>query len=116
VHLNWIWGPLHASSIAPLLATGFKNVSHAMCTNLAERLDEETNNFHMPIVEMIITLNDVSCLSHISIHRKMMTHMDKIFQDQGAELMVEVLGVDEDYAVEECKKMFCGYIAFAWLK
>jgi len=34
----------------PLLATWFKNVSHAICTTLTERCHEETNNFYQQLL------------------------------------------------------------------
>jgi len=61
--------------------------------DLCERWHTETSSFHLYVREMSITLNDVACLLHIPIERKMLDHPKKVSQVTGAELMVAHLGV-----------------------
>ena len=71
----WFWGPVDASSLRPLLLTGYKSMSHELVCAMAERWHEETNNFHLPVGEMTITLDDVACLLDIPIAGRLMRRM-----------------------------------------
>jgi len=60
-------GPVEWFRSYPLLKTGYENTSHGLVCTLSERWHEETNNFHLFVGEMTITLDDVVCLLHIPI-------------------------------------------------
>jgi len=64
---HWFWEPVDRSDLRPLLLTGYESISHGLVCAMAERWHKETNSFHLPVVEMTITLDDVACLLHIPI-------------------------------------------------
>ena len=47
----------------------------------------------MVLGEMIVTLDDVACLTHLPVKGRMLSHPKKMSQTKGAELMVRPLGV-----------------------
>ena len=55
------------SGLRPLFLTGYDIISHGLVCAMAERWHQETNNFHLHVGEMTITLDDVACLLHIPI-------------------------------------------------
>lgn len=63
------------------------NLIHVIPTTLSEGWHKETSKFHMPIGVMTISLDDVSCLPHIPMEGEVLTHIEKISQDQGVEYM-----------------------------
>jgi len=61
---------------------------------------------------MTITLDDVACLLHIPIEGIMLSHLKKVSQADGVELMVRHLGVTQAEAVKNCKGEFGVYISY----
>ena len=49
---------------------------------------------------MSIILDDVSCLLHLPIRRKLIDHT-RISKDEALKLMVDYLGVNPEYALRE---------------
>nr|ABE87598.2 IMP dehydrogenase/GMP reductase, related [Medicago truncatula] len=50
------------SGLTPLLTSGYENISHGFVCAMTERWHEETSNFHLPVGEMTITLDDADLL------------------------------------------------------
>ncbi|GAU40191.1 hypothetical protein TSUD_374990 [Trifolium subterraneum] len=73
--LAWFWDVVKDSGLRPLLKTNYNHVGSGQLTAFTERWQLETGTFHLPIGEMTITLDDVSCLLHISISGKMLNHV-----------------------------------------
>ncbi|KAK2355316.1 protein MAIN-LIKE [Trifolium repens] len=61
--------------LRPLLKTNYNNVDWGLLTAFTERWQPDTGTFHLPVGEMTITLDDVSCLLHIPISGKMLNHV-----------------------------------------
>jgi len=59
-----------------------------------ERWHAETNSFHLPIGEMIITLDDVSSLLHLPILGQFPTYVPLEYNG-AATILTELLGVEE---------------------
>lgn len=114
-HLNWFYNPFITFDLSEILARGYNNVGHPMITILYKRWHEEISGFHLLVWEMAMMLNGVSCLLHIPIKGKVMNYMPKISEDQGVELMNELLGIIHTSKVEECEKHFGTHIGFSWL-
>jgi len=72
--LDWFWGHVEASGLHDLIYIGYSTVTHAMVHALCERWHTETNNFHLPVGEIAITLDDVYNLLHHHIHGRMLDH------------------------------------------
>jgi hypothetical protein len=113
---RWFWDPVRASGLHDLIYTGYANVSHALLMALCERWHTETNNFHLPVGEMSITLDDVVCLLHIPIEGWMLDDPKKVSRVTGAELMVSHLGVPHTVAVKNYKDEYGAYISYMTLK
>ena len=79
--MKWFWTPVIGSSLFPLMHTMFSPVSGVMLTALFERWHEKIINFHMPVGEMTVMLDDVMCLLHILMEGKMMAHEDNISKE-----------------------------------
>jgi len=69
---QWFWNEVNASGLTPLLNTWYENISNRFICALSERWHEETNNFHLHVGEMTITLDDVACLLGIPITRRLL--------------------------------------------
>lgn len=61
------------------------------------------SSFHLPLSEMSITLNNVSCLLHLLIKRKLLNH-GRINKDEALEVVVDYLRVDLEVSMRELKK------------
>ncbi|KAK2415979.1 protein MAIN-LIKE [Trifolium repens] len=68
--LDWFWKVVNASGLRPLLKMNYPYVDWGLLTAFTERWQPETGTFHLPVGEMTITLDDVSCLLHIPISEK----------------------------------------------
>lgn len=58
IYQLWFWNPVRAFGLHDLLYTRYKTVTHTMITTMC-------NNFHLPVGEMSIRLDDVATLLHI---------------------------------------------------
>jgi len=90
---DWFWRPLRESGLHDLVYLGYVTMPHALLMTLCERWHPETNSFHMDLGEMTVTLDDVTCLTHLPIEGRMLSHPKKMSRSEGAELMVRHLGV-----------------------
>ncbi|GAU52003.1 hypothetical protein TSUD_418070, partial [Trifolium subterraneum] len=85
---------VRASGLEPLVRSNFNLLDYGVLWAFAERWHPETSTFHLPIGEMVITLDDVQCLLHISIQGKFLNHR-KISKPKGAQMLSSFLGIDE---------------------
>ena len=81
-----VLGPGECFWSYPILKTGYESISLGLVCALTERRHEETNNVHLPIGEMTVTLDDVACLLDIPIARRLIEE-DELSHDRGVELM-----------------------------
>jgi hypothetical protein len=66
---EWFWTAVNASG-------------HELFCVLSERWHKETNNFHLPVGEMTVTPDDVTCLLDIPITRRLIEE-EEISYEQG---------------------------------
>ncbi|GAU43102.1 hypothetical protein TSUD_372970 [Trifolium subterraneum] len=89
---TWFWDRVEASGLRPLLKTNYNHVGSGLLTAFTERWQLETGTFHLPIGEMTITLDDVSCLLHIPIMGKMLNHAGtSCTMEEGQDMCEELL-------------------------
>ncbi|KAJ1416906.1 Aminotransferase-like, plant mobile domain [Sesbania bispinosa] len=62
---NYIKDIVDDSDLAPLVEGTHSLVDRSLLSAFTERWHRETSNFHLPVGEMTITLDDVSSLLHI---------------------------------------------------
>jgi len=113
---DWFWHPIRASGLHDLVYLGYATVPHALLMTLCERWHPETSSFHMVLGEMAVTLDDVACLTHLSIEGWMLSHPKKMSRSEGAELMVRHLGVSKADAEKNCGEEYGGYISYKSLR
>ena len=58
------------SGLSPLITTSYRFINRNVVSAFVERWQPETNNFHMPYSEMIITLDDVGTILGIPVTGK----------------------------------------------
>jgi len=114
--LRWFWDPVEASGLHHLIYTGYSTVTHAMVRALCERWHTETNSFHLPVGEMMITLDDVYNLLHIPIQGRMLDHDEVIDQDCEIDLMTRLFGMSDAAARAEVRTESAGHINYLTLK
>jgi len=99
-----------------LVYLGYATLPHAPLMTLCERWHTETSSFHMPLGKMTVTLDDVACLMHLLIDRRMLSHPKKMSRTEGADLMVRHLGVTQAAVEKNCVKEYGGYISYKALR
>ncbi|GAU10894.1 hypothetical protein TSUD_426900, partial [Trifolium subterraneum] len=98
------------------LKTNYNHVGSGLLTAFTERWQPETGTFHLPIGEMTITLDDVSCLLHIPITGKMLNHAGtSCTMEEGQDMCEELLNFSREDAQEEFDKMKGAHVSFAKL-
>ncbi|GAU41518.1 hypothetical protein TSUD_302570 [Trifolium subterraneum] len=112
----WFWDRVEASGLRPLLKTNYNHVGSGLLTAFTERWLPETGTFHLPIGEMTITLDDVSCLLHIPITGKMLNHAGtSCTMEEGQDMCEELLNFSREDAQKEFNKMKGAHVSFAKL-
>ncbi|XP_050875957.1 protein MAIN-LIKE 1-like [Lathyrus oleraceus] len=97
---EWFYTALSLSGMKDLCMTDYITSNHWMLNEFVERWHTETSLFHLPLGEMYITLDDVSCLIHIMIRGNLIDH-GRIKKDEALELMVNYMGVDPADAITQ---------------
>jgi len=113
---NWFRGPLRESGLYDLVYLGYATVPHALMMTLCERWNPKTSTFHMPLGKMIVTLDDVACLTHLQIEQRMLSHGKKMLRHEACALLVRHLGVSQKEAEKICGTEYGGYISYPKLK
>ena len=80
-----------------------------------ERWHKETNSFHLPIGELMITLDDVASLLHLPVIGAF--HSFKpLLVDEAVLMLVELLEVSGEEARAETAQCHATYIFLSWLR
>ena len=82
---------------------------------MVERWHQETNNFHLPIGEMTITLDDAACLLGIPVAGWLIQE-DDLDQDHGVDLMVTHLLFPVEEAVQQVSDNSGACVTYTTLK
>ncbi|CAJ2672263.1 unnamed protein product [Trifolium pratense] len=113
-HPQVIQGWLNISGLCWLERTSLKFTDPQLISAFVERWHPETSSFHMPFGEMTITLDDVACLLHLPVRGQFYTPVS-VSQEQAAELAVELLGEEYEFALRETVAQRGGYFSQQWL-
>ena len=90
-------------------------LDRGLVSAFVERWHKETNSFHLPVGEMTITLDDVSCLLHLPITGAFYTY-EPIDTYAAVEKLVELLGVAASEARAETHHNKGPYVRLSWLR
>ncbi|MCH98345.1 serine/threonine-protein phosphatase 7 long form-like protein, partial [Trifolium medium] len=92
---------VNTAGLASLLRCSFKIIDSSLVSAFAERWHQETNTFHLPIGEMTITLDDVSCLLHLPISGASFSPPKKMGTNTARACVMALLGVSYAKAMSE---------------
>nr|XP_004510910.1 protein MAIN-LIKE 1-like [Cicer arietinum] len=94
-----------------LLKCSYEMIDKGIIYAFVERWHRDTNSFHLPIGEMTITLDDVSSLLHIPITSAFFS-VNIFNMDDVAELLAELLGVNQAAAYADDESAFVVSVAY----
>ncbi|XP_040860819.1 uncharacterized protein [Glycine max] len=95
-----IKGIMVATVLSYLISCSLETGDRGLLFTFAERWHKETSSFHLPIVELTITLDDVASLLHLPITGVFHT-FDAIDIEEVVDLLVELLEVSRQEAKDE---------------
>ena len=98
-----VYGFVENSGLFPLCNIGYEVADKGLITTFVERWHKDTNSFHLPVREMMITLDDMLSILHIPIVGQFPTY-ETLSYDEAKDLLIELLGVLESQANEELKE------------
>nr|KYP33064.1 Serine/threonine protein phosphatase 7 long form isogeny [Cajanus cajan] len=103
------------SGLASLLLCNYQMVNKGLVFAFVERWHPETSSFHLPIGEMTITLDDVSCLLHLPIRGALFSQpvMD---HDIACVYLEDLLGVSHKDAILEIRATRGAHVRMSWLR
>ncbi|XP_058767247.1 protein MAIN-LIKE 1-like [Vicia villosa] len=96
--------------------TRLARVDTHLLSSFVERWHPETSSFHMPLCEMTITLDDVSCLLHVPIRGELVDPDFVVTDYDSIHNAVELFGVSLSEASEEASSVRGPYYKLDWLK
>lgn len=94
--------------------TGYSTTNHVILNAFVERWHSETSSFYIPLGEMFITLDDVSCLLHLLIRGRLLDH-GRITKDEELEMMVDHLRDNSEEAKDELDRTRGAHAMFEYL-
>uniref|UniRef100_A0A1S2Z8T4 Protein MAIN-LIKE 1-like n=1 Tax=Cicer arietinum TaxID=3827 RepID=A0A1S2Z8T4_CICAR len=103
-----------SSGLYPLLKCSYEMIDKCLISAFFERWHRDTNNFHLPIGEMTITLDDVSSLLHIPITGAFFS-VNIFNKDEVAVLLGELVGVSLADAYVEFNMTWTTTVQYSWL-
>ncbi|CAK8541091.1 unnamed protein product [Lathyrus sativus] len=105
-------GWISRSGLASLQRTSLTKIDTNLVSAFAERWHLETSSFHMSFSEMMITLDDVSCLLHLPIRG---VSPQDISEALAIEWVVNYLGVSRRVAQQQVCDCRGSYYKLEWL-
>ena len=110
----WFDKLLLSKSLRDLAQCGYNIVNWDMINAFVERWHHEMSLFHLPHGEMMITLDDVTCLLHILIRGTFSDH-ERIGKEEALDMLVEKLGVTPESAMAEIDKTRGCHVRYSYL-
>lgn len=112
--VDWFRNDILYSGLASLCDVLYMTINHGMRATFAERCHSETPFFHLPISEMTITLDDVSCLLHILIRGKLSDHR-RLGREEASEMLVTYLEANPTETINELTDIGGAHSRFKFL-
>lgn len=88
---DWFKNVIRYSMLTGLCFVTYNTINHGMHVTFVERWHLKTSSFHLPLCEMTITLDDVSCLIHLPIRGKLIDQ-GILNREWANEVMIAYLG------------------------
>jgi hypothetical protein len=107
---------VNTAGLTSLLGCSFIIIDNALVCAFVERWHQETNTFHLPIGEMTITLDDVSCLLHLPISGASFSPPEKMDTNTARACVMSLLGVSYANAMSEMNRTKRSHLRLSWLR
>jgi len=112
---NWFWDEVNAPGLTPLLNSGYESITHEFVCALSKRWQQETVNFHLPVGEVTITLDNVACLLGTPITGRLLPD-EELTREEGIQMMQMDLLFTEEAAAKEVARQGAAHVSFGKLK
>ncbi|XP_028215229.1 protein MAIN-LIKE 1-like [Glycine soja] len=110
-----IEGLVIGTRLSPLIACSVDTGDQGLLSSFVERWHRETSSFHLPVGDVMITLDDVSSLLHLpmvgDLHVFQPLHMDDAVQ-----MLVDLLMVSAEAARAETGQCRGLYVRLQWVR
>jgi len=104
-----IEGLVAATGLSPLIACLVDTGDRGLISAFVERWHKETSNFHLPVEELTITLDDVASLLHLPIIGAFYS-FEPLHVDEAVLMLVELLEVSGEEARAKTTQCHRAYI------
>ena len=109
-----IEGLIAGTGLSSLIACSVDTGDRGLLSVFVERWHRETSNFHLPVGELTIMLDDVSSLLHLPVigdlHAFQPLHVDDVVQ-----MLVDLLMVSTEFARAETAQCREPYVRLKWV-
>lgn len=102
------------TELSRISQTCYGTIDPSLLSLFSERWHVETNSFHLPFGEMIITLDNVSRLLHLPTHGCLLKH-SIISRNDASEMLVDNIKLAPKEATDKCHKTISTHVRFKWL-
>ncbi|XP_006603242.1 protein MAIN-LIKE 1-like [Glycine max] len=114
-HVPSIEGLVAGTGLSPLIACSIDTGDRGLLSSFVKRWHQETSSFHLPLGEVMITLDDVSSLLHLPVvgdlHAFQPLHVDDTVQ-----MLVDLLMVSAEAARAETGQCRGPYVHLQWVR
>ena len=110
-----IEGMIAATGLDPFIRCSVITTDPGLISAFVERWHRETSSFHLPVGEVMITLDDVSSLLHIPITSALHSFEPLVTSDAVA-LLTELLEVTADKATAKTCQAGGPHVRLSWLR
>ena len=98
-----------------MIACSLDTDDQGLILAFVERWYKETSNFHLPVEEVTITLDNVASLLHLPIIGAF-HNFETLHVDEAVLMLVELLEVGRDEARAETVQCHRAYVRLSWLR
>ena len=110
-----IEGLVAATGLSPLIGCSVVTNDPRLIFAFVERWHRETSTFHLPVRELMITLDDAAALLHLPI-TGVLHSFEPLLVDEAIFLLMELLEVFGDEAGVETVRAHGAYVRISWLR
>ncbi|KAL5186947.1 Protein MAIN-LIKE 1 [Glycine soja] len=110
-----IEGMIAATGLSPLIRCSVITTDPGLISVFVERWHRETSTFHLPVGELMITLDDVASLLHVPITGALHKFEPLVTSDTIG-LLIELLEVSHEEATFETRQAGGPHVRLGWLR
>ncbi|KAH1209363.1 Protein MAIN-LIKE 1 [Glycine max] len=110
-----IEGLVAGTGLSPLIACSVDTGDRGLLSSFVERWHWETSNFHLPVEELTITLDDVSSLLHLPVVGDL-HDFQPLHVDDAVQMLMDLLMVSAESARAETTQCRGPYVRLQWVR